>query len=144
MKLLERVGQEQLDTLDPHDFLILGLITSGKKLPAELHPRLPHLLERGILNRTGPGKLILSKRLYSSTAGVPARTAKRDAARTQKMALLREHITENQSTGRSLQDIMLVFPEFTRNQIQFLLKQLQAEGLVHRIGTTERLSEKSC
>jgi len=115
----------------------LGLIASGKKLPAELRPRLPRLLELGILNRTGRRKVILSNRLYSSPAGVPAKTAKRDAARTQKIALLRQHITKSQTTGSSLQDIMLAFPDFTRNQIQFLLKQLQAEGLVHRIGTTK-------
>ncbi len=137
LKFLERVGQEQLDTLDPHDFLILGLVASGKKLPAELRPRLPRLLELGLLNRTGRGKVILSKRLYPSTAGVPAKTAERNAIRAQKMAALREHVTKNRRTGCSLQDIMLAFPDFTRNQIQFLLKQLQADGVVHRIGTTK-------
>ena len=56
LKFLERVGHETLDSLDPHDFLILGLIASGKRLPAELQPHVPRLLELGILERIGRGK----------------------------------------------------------------------------------------
>jgi hypothetical protein len=66
LKFLERVGQETLETLDPHDFLILGLIVSGKRLPTELQPHVPRLLELGILDRTGRGKPILAKRLHLS------------------------------------------------------------------------------
>ena len=84
LKFLERVGQGTLDTLDPHDFLILGLIVSGKRLPADLQPHVPRLLELGILDRTGHGKPILAKRLYSSATGALQRRSngKRSASAT--------------------------------------------------------------
>jgi hypothetical protein len=133
LKFLERVGQETLDTLDPHDFLILGLIVSGKRLPAELRPHVPRLLELGILDRTGRGKPILAKRLYSSSAS--AKAIERDAVRQRNRMALSDHISSH--AGCSLHEIMTAFPGLTRNQIQSFLKQLRADGLIHPSGPTK-------
>ena len=107
LKFLERVGQETLDTLDPHDVLIRGLIASGKRLPAELQPHVPRLLELGILDRTGRGKPILAKRLYASAKGGSAKAIERDAVRQQNRVALSDHISRH--AGCSLQEIM-AFP----------------------------------
>ena len=80
LKFMDLAGEETLATLDPHDFLILGLIASGKRLPAELRPHVPRLLEVGVLDRTGRGKPILAKRFFSSAKEVPAKTAIREVA----------------------------------------------------------------
>lgn len=135
MRFLERIGDETLDSLDPHDFLILGLIASGKRLPAELQPHVPRLLALGILDRTGRGKPILAKRLYSSTKGIPAKTAARKIDRERNKMALRDHIATH--AGCSLQEIMASFPELTRNQIQSYLKQLRSEELIHPSGPTK-------
>ncbi len=135
LKFMERVGEETLATLDPHDFLILGLIASGKRLPAELRPHVPRLLEVGVLDRTGRGKPVLAKRLYSSAKGASAKTAEREAAGQRNRMALRDHITKH--AGCSLQEIMASFPELTRNQVQSCLKQLRSEELIHLSGSTK-------
>jgi ATP-dependent DNA helicase RecG len=134
LKFLERVGPETLDALDPHDFLILGLIASGKRLPAELQPHVPRLLELGILDRTGRGKPILAKRLYSTGAGASAKAIERDEVRRRNRTALREHISKH--AGCSLHKIMAAFPGLTRNQVQSYLKQLRADELIHPSGPT--------
>jgi ATP-dependent DNA helicase RecG len=135
LKFLERVGEETLDTLDAHDFLILGLIASGKRLPAELQPYVPSLLELGILDRSGRGKPILAKRLYSMPNATSARMAEREAARERNRAALRDHIAAH--PGCSLQEIMATFPGLTRNQVQSYLRRLRSEALIHLSGPTK-------
>ena len=135
LKFLKRVGEETLATLDPHDFLILGLIASGKKLPAELRPMRPGCLSLGILDRTGRGKPVLAKRLYSSAKGVTPKTAEREAAGQRNRTALRDHITKH--AGCSLQEIMTSFPKLTRNQVQSYLKQLRSEESIHPSGPTK-------
>ena len=135
LKFLERVGQGILDTLDPHDFLILGLIASGKRLPAELQPHVPRLLELGILDRTGHGKPILAKRLYPSATGASAKAIERESVRERNWRALKDHIAMH--AGCSLHEIMAAFPELTRNRIQAYLKQLRSDELIHPSGTTK-------
>ncbi len=137
LKFLERVGDDTLATLDPHDFLILGLIASSKRIPAELKPNVSRLFELGILNRTGRGKPILSKRLYSPTAGVSPKTAERVEVRQRNRTAIWDHITEHRKTGCALHEILVAFPKLTRNQIQDCLKQLRLEDAVHSTGTTK-------
>jgi ATP-dependent DNA helicase RecG len=134
LKFLERVGPEMLDALDPHDFLILGLIASGRRLPAGLQPHVPRLLDLGILDRTGRGKPILAKRLYSTAAGASAKASGRDEVRRRYRAALREHISQH--AGCSLHEILAAFPGLTRNQVQSYLKQLRADELIHPSGPT--------
>ena len=124
LRFLERVGQETLDALDPHDFLILGLIASGKRLPAELQSHVPRLLRLEILDRTGRGKPILAKRLYSPATGASAKAIERDTVRQRNRMALSDHISGH--AGCSLHEIMAAFPELTRNQVQSYLKQLRA------------------
>jgi hypothetical protein len=93
LKFLERVGQDTLDTLDLHDFLILGLIAAGKRLPVEFQPHVPRLRELGILDRTGRGKPILARRLYASATGAPAKSVGRDAVRQRNREALSDHIS---------------------------------------------------
>lgn len=135
LKYLQRAGEERLATLDPHDFLILGLIASGMRLPAELQPHVPRLLELGLLDRTGRGKPILAKRLYSSMKGTTPKAAVRDAARQRNRTALQDHIAEY--PGCSLHEIVAAFPRLTRHQVQALLKQLRSEEAIYPSGPTK-------
>jgi ATP-dependent DNA helicase RecG len=134
LKFLERIGQETLDTLDPHDFLILGLIVSGKRLSAELQPHVPRLLELGILERIARGKPVLSHRLYPTAdkSGAHART--RDQAREHNKALLLKHLESNRSSGSAMEDLIAAFPMLSRSTLKRLLDELRKEGRVHSKG----------
>jgi hypothetical protein len=134
LKFLERVCQETLDTLDPHDFLILGLIASGKRLPADLQPHVPRLLELGILDRMGHGKPILSKRLYSSAGKAGARARARDEAREPNKTLMLKHLESNRSAGTAMEDLIAAFPMLSRSTLKRLLDELRKEDRVHAKG----------
>ncbi len=134
LKFLERVGDDKLATLDPHDFLILGLIASGPTIPPELHPRLQQLLDLGILDRTGRGKAIHSRRLYPSTTKSTAKAAERQVARKLAAVLIQERIERNRDEGTPLHELLGVLPSLTRDQVRSLLKQLRAEGKVKVVG----------
>lgn len=129
LKYLERVGDETLDKLDPHDFLILGLVATGKRLHDELLTHVPRLLEWGLLGRTGRGKPTLAKKLYPDTKAKSVKAAERDEERQQHLAILRDHIFENRKDGVPLQELLELLPALTRDQVKRLLKQLRADGI---------------
>jgi ATP-dependent DNA helicase RecG len=135
LKFLERVGQETLETLDPHDFLILGLIASGKRLPAELLPHVPRLLELGILERIARGKPVLSHRLYPAVGKAGAHTRTRDQAREQNKAMLLENVESNRSAGSAMEDLIAACPMLSRSTIKRLLQELRTTGQIHAKGT---------
>ncbi len=134
LKFLERVGDEKLAALDPHDFLILGLIASGKRLPTELQPHVPRLIELGILNRTGRGKPILSKRLYPSTTEVSVETAERERVRQQDLTALRDYIHQKGAEGTPVQELINLLSHLTRHQVKRLLAKLREEGAIVVLG----------
>jgi ATP-dependent DNA helicase RecG len=135
VRLIERVGNDRLDALDPHDFLILGLVASGQRVRADLRPHVPRLMERGLLERTGRGKPVLAKRLYCSATGSRStKVAERDVLRARQKAELRAYIADH--AGVSLKEIVAAFPMRTRNQVQGYLKQLRSEETIHPSGPT--------
>ena len=134
LKFLERVGDEKLATLDAHDFLILGLIATGKRLPADLRPHVAQLVDSGILARTGRGKAILSKLLYPSAAGVSPKTAEREAARERNLQLLMDHINEYQAQGCSFAELCDLLTSQSREQVKRLLRHLRDQGVVKIVG----------
>jgi ATP-dependent DNA helicase RecG len=128
LKFLERLGPEALAALDPHDFLILGLVAVGKKVPNALKPRLSHFVETGVFDRIARGKVILARRYYETAK--PPKTAEREAARHRNLGLLLERIEKNRATGTTLKELLEVLPALTRDQVKTLLKQLRGEGKV--------------
>lgn len=136
LKYLERVGEETLDTLDPHDFLVLSAVAEGKRLSADLRRHVPALVEKGLLERIGRGKPILAPKLYQPESEAAVAARHRDSVREQSKAGLLRHITSNRKTGSSLKELMAVVPDLTRNQVQDLLKELRREGKTHPVGAT--------
>ncbi|MBK9119767.1 MAG: putative DNA binding domain-containing protein [Phycisphaerales bacterium] len=136
LKYLERVGEETLDTLDPHDFLVLSSVAEGKRLSTELQQHVPSLIEKGLLERIGRGKPILARKLYQPEGESAVAARNRESVRDQTKARLMRHITSNRKTGSSLRELMAVVPDLTRNQVQDLLKELRREGKSHPVGAT--------
>ena len=132
LRFMQRIEPAILDTFDPHDFLILGLLARNGKIPSALHRRLPRLIELGLLERVGRGKAILSRKLFQ-----PAAPKRREQVRERNKAVLLGYITENRNTGSSLRDLMAVLPDFTRNQVQMFLKQLRDENKAYPVGVTK-------
>lgn len=83
LKFLERIGEDTLNALDPHDFLILSMLAEGRRLTAELSARIPLLVEKGLVQRTGRGKPVLSRKLYEAAEMPVTDSLRRSIARQQ-------------------------------------------------------------
>jgi ATP-dependent DNA helicase RecG len=136
LQFFENVGPEELAALDAHDYLILGLTSRGEKIPADLRPRVPRLLEHGILDRIARGKLVLSHRLYPTAGKAAAHARTRDQAREHSKALLLKHLESNRSAGSAMEEMIGAFPMLSRSTLKRLLGELRKEGRVHAKGTT--------
>ena len=134
LKFLERVGEETLATLDPHDFLIPGLIASGKRLPAELRPHVPRLLELCVLDRTGRGRPVLSRKLSEVNQSRSPDAQNKVDARARNKSQLLDSIRSQASAGRAMEDLITEFPTLSRSTIKRLLDDLRSNGLIHSRG----------
>jgi ATP-dependent DNA helicase RecG len=116
------------------DLLILDSIQKEEPLAAELRERLPHLMERGIIERIGRGRgvrFILSRKFHSFLGKPGAYTRDRGLDRETNKALLLKHIVENADQGARLQELLDVLRHLSRDQVQGLLRKLKREGRVH-------------
>jgi ATP-dependent DNA helicase RecG len=134
LRFLERTGPETLAKLDPHDFLILGLLAREQRIPAGLQARLPQLLELGLLERIARGKAILARRLYQAAGRPTPGIQKQDRAREQNKDRLLEQIERHKADGVAMGDLLAAFPTLSRSVLKRLLDQLRAEGQVHSRG----------
>jgi ATP-dependent DNA helicase RecG len=136
VRFLEKIGKEQLASFSTADWMILGYVARGEKVPDVYRPRIGRLLELGTIERAGRGKLMLSRRYYSFVGKKGAYTRKKGLDRETNKSLLLKHVEENATEGSPLQDLMDVLPSLTRGQVQILLRELRGEGKVHSVGLT--------
>jgi ATP-dependent DNA helicase RecG len=138
LQFLEKVGQERLASFTTRDLLILDSIQRGEILPAELQDRVPHLLEKGIVERIGRGRgshLVLSRKFHAFLGKRGVYTRHRGLDRETNKALLLKHIYENQADGSVFNDLQQVLPSLSRSQVQKLLQELKTEQKVNVVGT---------
>ena len=140
LRFLEKIGEEKLASFSTQDFLVLDLIHREQAVPLELQPRLPSLLEQGIIERISRGKgrrFILSQAFYTFLGKRGAYTRKRGLDREEKKILLLKHIERNQKNGTRLHELNQVLPSLTMYQVQALLRVLKAENQAHCVGATK-------
>lgn len=136
LKFLEKVGHEILASFTTKDFLLLDFLHKELPVPPEYSERLPRLLDRGVIERAGKGKHVLSKRFYALAGKKGVYTRKKGLDRDTNKALLLKHIKGNKKTGTRLDELLQVLPSLTYNQVQTLLRELKKEGAVHLVGKT--------
>jgi ATP-dependent DNA helicase RecG len=139
-RFLEKIGKEKLSTFTTQDFLILDLVNREQPIPKNLKPRIPALVDQGIIEIIGRGKgtrYIFSRQFHSFLGKKGVYTRKRGLDRETNKSLLLKHIRDNQREGSQLQELKQVLPSLSRNQIGSLLRSLKAEGRIHNIGSTK-------
>ncbi len=140
LRFLEQVGSERLASFGTEDFLVLDLIRREQPVPDNLVGRLPVLRENGIIERVGHGRgtrYILSHRFYRFLGEPGVYTRTRGLDREARKSLLLQHIEKNRDEGSSLSELMQIFPDFNRRQVQNLLHDLKAENCIHVMGRTK-------
>lgn len=65
LRFLEQIGDEQLRSFSTDDFLAIDLVHRDEPLPDRLKERIKGLVEAGVLERSGRGKVILSRKFYA-------------------------------------------------------------------------------
>ena len=138
LRFLEEIGQERMAAFSTDDFLVVDLIHREQPVPDYLKSRVERLLEQGIIERLGRGRgvrLLLSQRFYRRLGKAGVYTRKRGLDRETNKALLLKHRQDNRKEGSQLQELMQVLPALSRDQVQTLLRELKAAGLIYN---TER------
>jgi len=136
LQMMERIGQETLESFSTHDFLVVDLIHRELPVPATLRERLPRLIELGIIEKLAINSYILGRRYYEAINKKGQYTRKKGLDRETNKALLLKHIKDNNSYGSRLEEFFQVLPGHDRDQIQVLLRELKAENKIHVHGKT--------
>ncbi|MDR1925346.1 MAG: putative DNA binding domain-containing protein [Planctomycetaceae bacterium] len=134
--MMEKIGKETLETFNTNDFLIVNYVQQEKTIPKIFRDRIPRLIDRGILERVGRGKFILSQRYYDYIDQKGTYTRKRGLNRGEQKTLLLKHIQSSREEGCPLRELCQVLPECTENQIRVLLRELRKEEKIMPVGTT--------
>jgi len=137
IRFIETIVEQQSYTFSAHDLLIVDFVHRGLPIPDSLAPRVPVLVEHGILEKSGKGrgtKYILSRQFYHSLGKAGVYTRKRGLDRETNKHLLLKHITENAKAGSKMEELVQVLPALSRAQIVRLLNELKSEDMIRLVG----------
>jgi ATP-dependent DNA helicase RecG len=134
LRFLERVGQETLASFSTNDLVVLDLVHRGEEVPKNLAPRVPLLLDKGVLERSGRGrkKLMLSSRFYEFVGRRGEYTRRRGLDKAHSRMLLLQHL--EQFGTATIQEFEQALPGYVRHAIHRLLRELKNEGKVDVLG----------
>jgi len=140
VRFLERLGKDPVRTFSTYDLLTLEHLRREVPLPEHLKQCLPGLISVGAVEAIGRGRgtrYMLSRLLYAELGSKGAYTRTKGLDRGTNKALLLKHIQDNASTGARMEEFREVLPALGRSQIQVLLRELRAEGLIDHHGVTK-------
>jgi len=139
LKFIELVGNEKQISFSTENLIVLDLVHREQKIPAELKVFLNDLKNCGIVETVSRGRgtrYILSRRLYGFIGKKGEYTRRRGLDREMSKELVLKHIRDNKAEGSRLQELMQVLRGYSRYQVQALLRELKAAGLIHCVGRT--------
>lgn len=136
LSVIERIGEERLESLGTDDLLVVHKLFRDEKLPIGLQGRLKRLVELGIVEHAGRRKYVLARALFSA-AGKPGRhTRLAGLDRETNKELILKHLRRSGGQGAPLRELHEVLPGHSRDQLQVLMRQLKREGRVYVVGIT--------
>ena len=140
LRVLEAIGDVQLQAFTTLDLLALDRLFVGDPFPKELRSSAKKLVEMGIAEAVGRGRgrrYLLARKYYEELKLPAAYTRRKGLDRETNKALLLKHIEDNQDSGSPLSDLMEVLPGHSKAQVQRLLQDLRAAGDIHLVGKTK-------
>ena len=136
LSLINRIGNDRLESLTTADFLTINALYHDESLNASMKESLKHLTEMGIVEHIGRNKYVLARSLYSAVGKSGVHTRKIGLDRETNKELLLKHMRENGEKGTPFKEFQQVLPGHSRGQIQFLLRELQKENRAFYLGKT--------
>jgi ATP-dependent DNA helicase RecG len=117
-------------------FLVLDRVHRDRQVPSEFRRALAELIDQGLVERAGRGRVVLSRRFHAFLGRKGTYTRKVGLDRDTNKQLLLKHIRDNRAEGRKMEELMQVLPALGRDQVATLLRQMKAAGLAHPVGRT--------
>ena len=136
LSVINRIGNERLDTLTTADFLTINALYHDMPLDNHMQDRLKHLTEMGIVEHIGRSKYVFSRSLYSAVGKSGVHTRIVGLNRETNKELLLKHMREKGPEGAPLRELQQVLPGHNRSQIQVLLRELRNENRAYFHGNT--------
>ncbi len=136
LSLINKIGNERLDSLTTIDFLTINALFYEKPLNNNMRLRLKQLTEMGIVEHVSRNKYVLARSLYSAAGKPGIHTRRVGLDRETNKALLLKHIHDKGDEGAPFKEFQQVLPGHNRGQIQVLLRELREEGRTHCVGNT--------
>jgi ATP-dependent DNA helicase RecG len=136
LRFVEAVANEEQKSLSTSDLLVLHAIRRERPIPEQVKSRISRLLELGLVERAGRGKLLLAKRFHA-VVGTPGEyTRRKGLDRPTQKALLLNHIRGSGPKGSPLKELCQVLPQLSSSQVQKLVRSMKEEGTIHSVGRT--------
>lgn len=136
LSLINKIGNDRLESLSTGDFLVINALYHEKRLPEKLKQYLKRLTELGIVEHVSRSKYVLARSLYavSGKAGIHTRVVGLD--RDTNKELILKHIRKNGGKGTPFKEFEQVLPSYSRGQIKVLVRELRQSDLIYYIGKT--------
>jgi ATP-dependent DNA helicase RecG len=134
--MLKQIGDERTEVLSTIDFIVIDTLFHERKLTDELRQHIKRLVDLGIVEHSGRGKYVLARSLYEATGKTGVHTRIVGLDRETNKELLLKHIRKNGDKGTPLKELQQVLPSHSKNQIQYLLRELRDEERIQSSGST--------
>jgi ATP-dependent DNA helicase RecG len=134
--LMNKIGNERLESFSTGDFLVVNSLFYEQKIPKNLENCKKRLVDMGIIEHISRNKYVLARAFYEITGKTGTRTRYVGLDRDTNKELLYKHVKDNKDKGTPFSELMQVLPGHSRSQIQVLLRELRASGKIHVTGKT--------
>jgi ATP-dependent DNA helicase RecG len=107
-----------------------------RKITENLKKQIKRLTDMGVVERVGRGDYALSRSFYEVTGRPSVHTQPIGLDRATCKVLVFKHIQNSGDKGAPLREIQQVLPNHSKNQVQYLLRDLLNEDKVFQKGST--------
>jgi len=136
LRFLEQIGDEQLRRFSTDDFLAIDRIHHDEPLSDRLKDRVKGLTNAGVVERSGRGKVILSRKFYAFLGEKGVHTRKKGLDRETEKELLIKHMEAARVEGAPMGELLQVLKDRSRGHVQRLINELRDVGRAHVVGPT--------
>jgi ATP-dependent DNA helicase RecG len=139
LRFLEKLGKERLESFTTQDLLVIDNVFRDEPVSECFRENLMQLVDSGVIEQISRGRgtrYVLSRQFYEFIGKRGTYTRKKGLDRETNKSLLVKHIHDNQEHGSRMEEFREVLPSHSRNQIQFLLRELVKEAKIHVHGKT--------
>lgn len=135
--VINRIGNDRMESLSTIDFLIINSLYHGVALQTEMKARINRLIDMGIVEHAGRSKYVLARSLYAAVGKTGTYTRLVGLDRNTNKELILKHIKMNGDNGTPFGELYQVLPSHSRDQIRSLVNELRNDGEIYCVGRTK-------